>query len=55
MGFRSWLVCNRLKLFQLLDYLLFDGIGRLLGILLLWMLAVSKRGGESKFSVLAWS
>jgi hypothetical protein len=52
-GFRSLLVYSRLKLFRLLGYLLFDGIGRLLGILLRWMLALSKRGGESKFSVLA--
>jgi hypothetical protein len=47
-GFRFWLVCNRLKLFRLLDYLLFDGIGRLLGILLLWILALSERGQESQ-------
>lgn len=47
-GFRSWLVCNRLRLFRLLGYLLFDEIGRLLGILLLWMLALFKRGEESQ-------
>ena len=46
MGFRSWLVYSRLKLFQLLSYLRFDEIGRLLGILLPWMLVVSSERGK---------
>jgi len=40
MGFQSWLVYSRLKLFQLLGYLRFDGIGRLLGNLLRWISAL---------------
>lgn len=37
------LVCSRRKLSQLLDYLPFDGIDRLLGILLRYMLALEDR------------